>query len=55
MRRAYQVLGGVLLLAYLAVELKGWELPGRAQRSVVPQSARSVGGYRTYHYWNGGK
>jgi hypothetical protein len=33
----------------------GWEI-GSRQRGHIPQSVRqSPGGYRSYHYWGGGK
>lgn len=34
---------------------QGWEL-GAAKRGLMPKEARQQpGGYRSYHYWRGGK
>ena len=55
MRRVYQVLGTLFFVLYAASELSGWELPGNAAKGVLPPGARNTGGYRTYHFWSGGK
>jgi len=55
MRRGYQVYGSVLLMLYALVEVTGWEAPWHSARGSVPASARNVGGYRSFHFWAGGK
>ncbi len=55
MRRVYQILGALLLSAYALAEGTGWELPTNAKRGVVPASARTAAGFRSFTLWNGGK
>ena len=55
MRRIFQVFGGSLLLVYALAAFSGWEMPGNAQRNTLPPGARNAGGYRTWHFWSGGK
>jgi|OpeIllAssembly_1097287.scaffolds.fasta_scaffold943177_2 hypothetical protein len=55
MRRVYQGLGGFLLLLYSYAAFTGWEYPGNATKNVLPAGARNAGGYRSYHFWSGGK
>ncbi len=55
MKKAYQVLGAGLLLLYAWAAFSGWELPGGTQRNTLPPGVRSTGGYRSYHFWSGGK
>lgn len=55
MRKIYQTFGALLLLGYSYVEWTGWEFASNADRSRIPPGARNVGGYRTYHFWSGGK
>jgi hypothetical protein len=55
MRRVYQVFGTLLFVLYAALELSGWELAGNAAKGAIPPGARNAGGYRTYHFWSGGK
>jgi hypothetical protein len=55
MRRIYQVFGAVLLTIYALAEFSGWESPSNTARGTVPPSARNAGGYRSFHFWSGGK
>jgi hypothetical protein len=44
-----------LVMSYGAATWYGWE-PGTAKRGLIPQEARQQpGGYRSYHFWRGGK
>lgn len=54
-RRLYRTFGALLLAGWAWAEWTGWELPSNASRTVVPASARNAGGYRTWHFWTGGK
>ena len=53
MRRIFQVFGSGLLLVYALAALSGWA--GKMQRNTLPPGARNAGGYRTWHFWSGGK
>ena len=55
MRRVYVVFGTLLLLGYAWAEWTGWEMSIGSKRGVVPASARTAGGFRSYHFWSGGK
>ena len=55
MRRVYQIAGTLLFVLYAATELSGWEMGTSAAKAVIPPGARNAGGYRTYHFWSGGK
>jgi len=55
LRRVYTAFGILLLLGYTWAEATGWEVSPGAKRSVVPASARTAGGFRSYHFWSGGK
>ena len=55
MRKIYAILGILLLSGYALAEWYGWESSSNAKRGVLPASARTAGGYRSYHFWNGGK
>ena len=55
MRRFFQVFGGALLLSYSLVAFSGWETAGNTTRNTLPPGARNAGGYRTWHFWSGGK
>ncbi len=55
MKRFYPVFGGLLLLGWAWAEWTGWERAANAQKNVIPASARNAGGYRSYHFWAGGK
>ena len=55
MRRIYAVYTLAMLGLYGAAAWSGWE-PGAGKRGAIPASVRSApGGYRSYHYWRGGK
>ncbi len=54
LNRIYILLGGGLLLAYLAASLSGWQM-GSPQQQLLPPSVRSSpGGYRSFHFWHSG-
>lgn len=55
MKTLYQYFGAALLALYVLVEAAGYELPGNSTRGVVPAGARNAGGYRSFHFWSGGK
>jgi hypothetical protein len=55
MRRIFQVFGGTLLLAYALAAFSGWETAGNTRRNTLPPGARNADGYRTGHFWSGGK
>jgi hypothetical protein len=44
-----------LVLFYSVAAWRGWEI-GASKRGLIPKEARQQpGGYRSYHYWRGGK
>jgi hypothetical protein len=44
-----------VVLTYAVSAWRGWELGG-AKRGFIPKEARQEpGGYRSYHFWRGGK
>jgi len=44
-----------LVIGYTVATWFGWE-PGSGKRGFIPTEARQQpGGYRSYHYWRGGK
>lgn len=55
MSKVYRVFGILLLALYGIAERSGWEFAGDTVKGFVPPGSRSAGGYRTFHYWNGGK
>lgn len=55
MRRIYTIFGALVLSAYAYAGWTGWEFPSDTERGRIPPGARNVGGYRTYHFWSGGK
>ena len=55
MRRIFQAFGGLLLLGYSWAAFTGWETQGTVRHEVLPAGARNAGGYRTWHFWSGGK
>jgi hypothetical protein len=55
MRRAFLILGAGFLLYYCFAEWTGFEPFGGGQAGAIPPSARNSGGYRSYHFWAGGK
>jgi hypothetical protein len=47
-------LAGIVVL-YALTCWRGWELGG-GKRGLIPKEARQQsGGYRSYHFWRGGK
>ena len=55
MKRIYVLFGALVLSAYSYAEWTGWESAAGTERGRIPLGARNVGGYRTYHFWSGGK
>ena len=55
MRRVYTILGTILIAGWAWAEWTGWELSPGTARGNVPVSARNAGGFRSYHFWAGGK
>jgi hypothetical protein len=55
MRRIFQAFGGLLLLGYAWAAFSGWETGGAVKHETLPAGARNAGGYRTWHFWSGGK
>ena len=55
MRRIYQALGGFLVLLYAYGAFSGWDASFGAKKNTLPPGARNAGGYRSYHFWSGGK
>jgi hypothetical protein len=55
MRRIFQAFGSLLLLGYAWAAFTGWEAGGGVTHQTLPPGARNAGGYRTYHFWSGGK
>jgi len=44
-----------LVSFYAVATWQGWEI-GSGKRGLIPKEARQQpGGYRSYHYWRGGK
>jgi hypothetical protein len=51
----FKVFVAAVVLAYGVLSWNGWEL-GTGKRGVIPREARQQsGGYRSYHFWRGGK
>ncbi len=55
MRKVYILIGAILISLYAVAEWTGWSMPTNAQKGAVPAGARTSGGYRSYHFWTGGK
>ena len=55
MRKLYQVLGAGLLALFTYGELTGWDASIGTQKNTRPAGARNAGGWRSYHFWSGGK
>jgi hypothetical protein len=52
--KLYLLIGGGLLLLYVAAAWSGWEL-STATRQTLPADVRnSPGGYRAFHFWHSG-
>jgi hypothetical protein len=51
----YRLFVGGIFVFYTLAAWNGWEM-GTPRRGVIPREARQQsGGYRSYHYWRGGK
>ncbi len=51
----YRLFVGAVFLFYTLAAWQGWEL-GAAKRGTLPKEMRQqAGGYRSYHFWRGGK
>ncbi len=48
------VLGGGLLLLYVAAAWSGWELSTAARQTLPADVRNSPGGYRSFHFWHSG-
>jgi hypothetical protein len=55
MKRVYTILGTALIAVWAWSEWTGWEFAPDTKRGVIPASARNAGGFRSYHFWSGGK
>ncbi len=55
MRRIYQTLGAGLLALYTWAAFSGWDPSIGTQKNTLPVGARNAGGWRSYHFWSGGK
>ena len=55
MKNIYTIFGTLLIAAWAWAEFTGWELAPNTKRGNVPASARNAGGFRSYHFWAGGK
>ena len=55
MKRVYTILGSALIALWAWSEWTGWEFAPDTKRGVIPASARNTGGFRSYHFWSGGK
>ncbi len=55
MRRVYQGFGALLVLLYGWSAFSGWEPNVTVKHETLPSGARNAGGYRTWHFWSGGK
>ena len=55
MRRIFQAFGALLLAGYSWAAFTGWETGGAVKHETLPPGARNAGGYRTWHFWSGGK
>jgi hypothetical protein len=53
-KRAYPVAGWILVALFGWMQWTGWEMAS-GEKGVVPASARNRGGYRSFHFWTGGK
>ena len=55
MKRRFPFLGAGLLALYTWAAFSGWDASIGTQKNTLPASARNAGGWRTYHFWSGGK
>jgi hypothetical protein len=55
LQRLYLAWVAVLVAGCAAAWTTGWE-PFAGKRGMIPQNVRQApGGYRSYHFWQGGK
>jgi hypothetical protein len=53
--KAYGIFAALVVGLFGLSAWRGWQLVG-STRGFVPQSVREApGGYRSFHYWRGGK
>ena len=53
--KAYGIFSALVVGLFGLASWRGWQIGG-APRGFVPQSVREApGGYRSFHYWRGGK
>ncbi len=52
-KKFYIVFSVMVLLFYGSAMFLGWEM-GTSRRQVLPADMRN-GGYRSFHFWHGGK
>ena len=51
----YRIFIAGLVIVYAVAAWRGWELSS-TKRGLIPKEARQQsGGYRSYHFWRGGK
>jgi hypothetical protein len=51
----YRIFAAGVFILYTVAAWQGWEL-GSSKRGRLPQEMRQqAGGYRSYHFWRGGK
>jgi len=55
MRRIFRTLGTGFLVVYAWAAFSGWDAAVGTQKNTLPASARNAGGWRSYHFWSGGK
>jgi hypothetical protein len=55
MRKIYQALGTALLVLYSYTAFTGWDPSFGTKKNTLPAGARNAGGFRSYHFWSGGK
>ena len=52
--KLYKVMGGGLLLLYVAAAWTGWEVGSPRRQFLPPDVRNSPGGYRSFHFWHSG-
>lgn len=55
MKRVFLIWSGLVLGGYVMAASQGWELGGGKTGRIDPSVRNSPGGYRSYHFWRGGK
>jgi hypothetical protein len=54
LNKAYQSLGGILLIFYGVASFAGWDFGGEPRQTLSPSVRDSPGGYRSFHFWHSG-